>query len=156
MIDLYSTILNKKKKGVKLFAVLIDPDKFNSEELVKLCEDSNVDLIMVGGSIITKGDFEGCIKTIKGLTNIPVIIFPGNYLQVSDQADAILLLSLISGRNADMLIGNHVIAAATIRRGSNERFGGSYACRWNSGSRVYRRNEHGVSETGRLWYRRPS
>jgi len=115
MTDLYSRILNNKQKGKKLFSVLIDPDQFDSPEVVDLCEEAEVDFIMVGGSIIAKGNFEPCIKAIKKQTKIPVVIFPGNYMQVSNYADAILLLSLISGRNPDLLIGNHVLAAATLQ-----------------------------------------
>lgn len=111
----YGFIENCKKRGEKLFAVLIDPDKFESGEVITLCESANVDLILVGGSIITNGNFEQCIQTIKNLTKIPVLIFPGNNLQISKSADGILLLSLISGRNADMLIGSHVLAASKLK-----------------------------------------
>jgi putative glycerol-1-phosphate prenyltransferase len=114
-MKVYSTLVSIKKQGKKLFSVLIDPDKFYSSEVVDLCEEAEVDFIMVGGSIITKGNFENCIKKIKKLTKIPVIIHPGSYLQISNKADAILLLSLISGRNADLLIGNHVLAASTLK-----------------------------------------
>jgi len=115
MADLYSTIINNKKKNKKLFSVLIDPDKFDSSEVIDLCEDAAVDFIMVGGSLITRGNFELCIQTIKKTTKIPIVIFPGNYMQVSNYADAILLLSLISGRNPDLLIGNHVLAASALK-----------------------------------------
>jgi putative glycerol-1-phosphate prenyltransferase len=120
MANIYSTILDNKKKRKKLFSVLIDPDKFDSSEVITLCEDAAVDFIMVGGSIITQGNFENCIQTIKKLTKIPIIIFPGNYMQISDKADAILLLSLISGRNADLLIGNHVLAASALKSSNLE------------------------------------
>lgn len=109
------TILTRKKKGEKLFSVLIDPDKFESTEVVLLCNEAKVDFIMVGGSIITNGNFEECIQSIKKFTSIPVLIFPGNGMQISKNADGILLLSLISGRNADMLIGNHVLAAPKLK-----------------------------------------
>ncbi len=120
MANIYSTILQNKKKGKKLFSVLIDPDKFDSTEEISLCEDAAVDFIMVGGSIITQGNFENCIQTIKRLTKIPVIIFPGNYMQINNSADAILLLSLISGRNPDLLIGNHVLAASALKSSNLE------------------------------------
>lgn len=112
---IYGSILNSKKHGKKLFAVLIDPDKFESAEVIALCDSAHVDFILVGGSIITNGNFEQCIQTIKTQTKIPVLIFPGNNLQISKSADGILLLSLISGRNADMLIGSHVLAAPKLR-----------------------------------------
>ncbi len=117
---IYTSILEAKKQGKKLFAVLVDPDKFKSTEVIRLCESANVDFIMVGGSIITNGNFEECIQTIKKHTKIPVLIFPGNNLQISKSADGILLLSLISGRNADMLIGNHVVASTKLKSSNLE------------------------------------
>ncbi|HLC82699.1 MAG TPA: geranylgeranylglyceryl/heptaprenylglyceryl phosphate synthase, partial [Bacteroidia bacterium] len=79
-----------------------------------------VDFIMVGGSILSNGSFEKCIQSIKKNTSIPVLIFPGNHLQISKNADAILLLSLISGRNPELLIGKHVIAAPQIKTSNLE------------------------------------
>ncbi len=117
---IYESILQSKKQGKKLFAVLIDPDKFESTGFIALCEAANIDFIMVGGSIITNGNFEQCIQSIKKQTKIPVLIFPGNNMQISKSADAILLLSLISGRNPDMLIGNHVIAATKLKSSNLE------------------------------------
>jgi phosphoglycerol geranylgeranyltransferase len=113
--DLYTTILKKKQLGQKLFAVLIDPDKFQSTEIVQRAEAAKADFIMVGGSLLTTGNFEHCISTIKKATRLPVLIFPGNNLQISADADAILLLSLISGRNPEFLIGKHVIAAPQLK-----------------------------------------
>lgn len=119
-LTIYESILNNKKQGKKLFAVLIDPDKFESTEVIALCESAQVDLILVGGSIITNGNFEECVQSIKKQTKIPVLIFPGNNLQISKNADGILLLSLISGRNADTLIGNHVLAAPKLKSSNLE------------------------------------
>jgi|SRR6218665_714867 len=113
--QVYTSILKNKSKGKKHFAVLIDPDKFESLQILKLAEEAKVDFIMVGGSLLTNGNFETCVEKIKKNTNIPVIIFPGNNLQISNKADGILLLSLISGRNPDLLIGKHVIAAPMLR-----------------------------------------
>lgn len=112
--QIYSSILTKKNKQKKLFAVLIDPDKFENTEVLKLAEASKVDLLLVGGSLLTNGSFERCVETIKKNTKIPLLIFPGNNLQISKKADGILLLSLISGRNPDMLIGKHVVAAPVL------------------------------------------
>ena len=110
--------------GKKHLAVLIDPDSIENEsQLVRLCERSNeadVDLILVGGSLITNGFFDTCIAVIKQHTKIPVVLFPGNIMQVSKDADAILLLSLISGRNPDLLIGKHVIAAPMLKKSGIE------------------------------------
>lgn len=105
-------------------AVLIDPDSIENEsQLVNICQRSNdasVDFILVGGSLITNGFFDKCIQIIKLHTQIPVVLFPGNIMQVSKDADAILLLSLISGRNPDLLIGKHVLAAPMLKQSGLE------------------------------------
>lgn len=119
-LSVYSSILNSKKKGKKQFAILIDPDKFQSLEPIEIAETAGVDFILVGGSLLTNGNFELCIKAIKKATSIPVIIFPGNNLQISKNADSILLLSLISGRNSDLLIGKHIISAPLLRSSNLE------------------------------------
>ncbi|MBL0330488.1 MAG: geranylgeranylglyceryl/heptaprenylglyceryl phosphate synthase [Bacteroidetes bacterium] len=111
----YQYILKSKKNGKKLFAVLIDPDKFESTDVISKANRAGVDFIMVGGSILSDGSFEKCIQIIKKRTKIPVIIFPGNHLQISKNADGILLLSLISGRNPELLIGKQVIAAPLLK-----------------------------------------
>ena len=116
----YEKIIKSKAKGKKLFAVLIDPDKFESIEVISKSNRAGVDFIMVGGSILSNGSFEKCIQSIKKNTSIPVLIFPGNHLQISKNADAILLLSLISGRNPELLIGKHVIAAPAIKTSNLE------------------------------------
>ena len=113
--ELYTFILKKKQQGKKLFAVLIDPDKFHSTEVIQLAESAKADFILVGGSLLTTGNFEQCITAIKKTTHLPVIIFPGNNLQISKEADGLLLLSLISGRNPEFLIGKHVIAAPALK-----------------------------------------
>lgn len=94
--------------------ILIDPDKYNPE-LIKIADNSRVSYIFVGGSILKKNNFEKTIKSIKSLTKTPVVIFPGDEKQISKQADGILMLSLLSGRNAEYLIGKHVKAAAKIK-----------------------------------------
>lgn len=110
--------------GKKSFAILIDPDKITNISGVirtaNLCVENKVDFIFVGGSLITNDKFSTIITTIKDHCNIPVIIFPGNHIQVEPAADAILLLSLISGRNPDMLIGQHIVAAPVIKRSKLE------------------------------------
>jgi phosphoglycerol geranylgeranyltransferase len=103
----------------KLFAVLIDPDKFNAG----VVQESNlhqVDFLLVGGSGLRKDAFHKCIRSIKKLSNLPLIIFPGGHEQISNQADALLLLSLLSGRNADYLIGEHVKAAHQLKKSKLE------------------------------------
>jgi len=122
-MNIYNTILESKAKGKKLFAVLIDPDKYDTlaiEKVVDKCAASAVDFIFVGGSLMTDDVFNDCIKTIKKSSNIPVVIFPGNIMQINKTADAILFLSLISGRNPDMLIGKHVLAAPILRHSGIE------------------------------------
>jgi phosphoglycerol geranylgeranyltransferase len=117
--DLYERKANSKKS----FAVLIDPDKVNLDNfsnLLKLCIEYNVDYIFVGGSLITDYVMHEVIAAIKSQTSIPVILFPGNSLHIDNQADAILLLSLISGRNPEFLIGQHVISAPILRKSGLE------------------------------------
>jgi putative glycerol-1-phosphate prenyltransferase len=103
----------------KMFGVLVDPDKQNAKELietVKTCNEANVDYFFVGGSIITNGDMQKTTRLISENSTKPIIIFPGNPDQISDYADAILFLSLVSGRNPEFLIGHQVIAAPIIKK----------------------------------------
>lgn len=113
--SIFSSILKSKAQRKKQFAVLVDPDKFESSKAIEISETGGVDFIFVGGSILTNGNFEECINSLKKQTKIPVIIFPGNNLQISKNADGILLLSLISGRNPELLIGKQVIAAPILK-----------------------------------------
>ncbi len=115
----YSVIEKNMKQGKKMLCVLIDPDKFNAE-VIKTCNSAKVDFLLVGGSLITNGNFEKTIESIKRISKIPAIIFPGNNLQISNKADGIFLLSLISGRNPEMLIGKHVIAAPQLKKSALE------------------------------------
>ena len=103
-MSIYKSISDIKKKRI---AILIDPDKNTSgslKRIVKNCNLSGVDYIFVGGSLVV-ANIGDTISFIKELTKIPVVIFPGNVIQVSDKADAILFLSLITGRNPECLIG---------------------------------------------------
>jgi phosphoglycerol geranylgeranyltransferase len=110
-------IHNAKKKKQKLLALLIDPDKYQEAHYKKVFSKNKFDLILVGGSLITNGDLEETIVSIRKInSSLPIVIFPGDEFQISDKADAILFLSLISGRNADLLIGKHVLAAPKIKR----------------------------------------
>ncbi len=118
-MSIYNSILNKSSQNQKMFGVLIDPDKQNVAELLKtveLCNNSGVDFFFVGGSIITKGDFNQTCRLIKENTQKPVIIFPGSPNQISKYADSILFLSLISGRNPELLIGSHVAATPKLQK----------------------------------------
>ena len=114
---IYSGII-KSLKSKKMFAILVDPDKHDRTStgvIGKLAGENDVDFILVGGSLVS-GSVEDTVKILKESTKLPVIIFPGNVLQISPEADGILLLSLISGRNPEFLIGNHVIAAPLLRK----------------------------------------
>lgn len=101
------------------YLVLIDPDKNDKGKLpsfVREATEAGVDGFLVGGSLMLTNEFEAHLQTIKRNTTLPVLIFPGSLLQVSSIADAILFLILISGRNAEHLIGNQVIAAPIIKK----------------------------------------
>ena len=122
-MNIYKKITQSKKNGKKLFAILIDPDKQDSKDLLKIiekCNSTKVDMFFVGGSLLTNDYLKNCITTIKNNSKIPVVLFPGNAMQVDEQADAILFLSLISGRNAEMLIGKQVITAPILKKSSLE------------------------------------
>jgi putative glycerol-1-phosphate prenyltransferase len=97
----------------KSIALLLDPDKSDRKYLrsiLKTAEECKTDFILAGGSLTFSG-IDQLIDSIRQLCQIPVVLFPGNLLQLSHKADYILLISLISGRNPELLIGNHVIAA---------------------------------------------
>src|SRR5689334_12268443 len=114
MSALYSHLVEQKAKGLKGFAILLDPDKLDATSLMKIIKMSvecKINYFFVGGSLLTHYNMSTIIRIIKDHSNIPVILFPGSTLQIEPSADAILLLSLISGRNPDYLIGQHVIAA---------------------------------------------
>lgn len=122
-MNVYQKITEASALNQKQLALLIDPDKTKGtrlELLLKNASDCNVDFIFFGGSLLTKTDFEQCLEIVKRNTNIPVVIFPGNEMQVNPRADAILFLSLISGRNAELLIGKHVAAAPFVHASNLE------------------------------------
>ncbi len=115
---IYSKISDSNKK----FALLIDPENYDERDLMNIVDSANnnpVDFIMVGGSIISQS-IDETVKKIKENSKIPVLLFPGNLLQISTKADGILLLSMISGRNPDLLIGNHVLAAKMLKKSDME------------------------------------
>lgn len=116
------SLVNKKERNVKSLAILIDPDKIKSEKslgiLLNVCKKSDVDYVFIGGSLIVNDTLNETVGFIKKNSEIPAILFPGSNLHIDKSADAILFLSLISGRNPDLLIGQHV-AAAPILKNSN-------------------------------------
>ncbi|MBI2730552.1 MAG: geranylgeranylglyceryl/heptaprenylglyceryl phosphate synthase [Sphingobacteriales bacterium] len=120
---IYHSLVTRKQKGQKSFAVLIDPDKVDEQkinELVKLSINANVDYLLVGGSLVISSNLDQCVQQIKKSCTIPVILFPGSPSQISSYADALLYLSLISGRNPELLIGQHVISAPFVKQSGLE------------------------------------
>ena len=121
--DIYTQLRERKLKGQKSFAVLIDPDKVNPsavEQLVRLSVDASVDYFLVGGSLVISNQLDEVVQQIKASCDIPVILFPGSPSQISNYADALLYLSLISGRNPELLIGQHVISAPFVKQSGLE------------------------------------
>lgn len=121
--QIYDKIVSARAEHRKLFAVLIDPDKFDpaaSKQMIINALEAKVDFFFIGGSLLVSNQLEECILAIKSMCNTPVILFPGSIHQISSEADAILLLSLISGRNPELLIGNHVIAAPNLKKSGLE------------------------------------
>ena len=117
--NIYQQIIQSKIDGKKLLAILLDPDKIvwkNLDHLLLKINQSPATHIFVGGSIVRTTILEDLMTALKQKTNLPVIIFPGDPSQISSQADAILFLSLLSGRNADYLIEYQVQAAPILKR----------------------------------------
>ena len=120
---LYQQLVEKKSKGLKSFALLIDPDKVNDEkidQLTDLATAAKVDYLFVGGSLVISNYLDAVVKRIKQNCSIPAILFPGSPSQISVHADGLLYLSLISGRNPELLIGQHVISAAAVKQSGLE------------------------------------
>lgn len=117
--NIYQQIIQSKIDGKKLLAILLDPDKIvwkNLDHLLLKINQSPATHIFVGGSIVRTTILEDLMTALKQKTNLPVIIFPGDPSQISSQADAILFLSLLSGRNADYLIEYQVQAAPILKK----------------------------------------
>ncbi len=115
---IYSDLVAARAAGEKKFVVLIDPDKLrlgNMDKVIQLSQEVGVDYFFIGGSLIVNNMLDQCLESIRKECPIPLILFPGNSFQLSYKADAILFLSLISGRNPDLLIGNHVISAPYLK-----------------------------------------
>jgi len=118
-MNVYEQIIAKKKAGKKQLAVLVDPDKADGDDLKRLGELSmkaGVDYFFAGGSLLTTGNIFDCVKGLKENSDIPVVLFPGSVQQLTADADAVLFLSLISGRNPEMLIGHQVTAAPLVKQ----------------------------------------
>ena len=122
-MQVYQSLVEKKQAGKKSFAVLVDPDKVSASsinELVELAVQAGVDYFFVGGSLVISDHLDDCVLQIKSACKIPVLLFPGSPSQISRHADALLYLSLVSGRNADLLIGQHVVSAPFVKKSGLE------------------------------------
>jgi putative glycerol-1-phosphate prenyltransferase len=118
MSNIYQNIITSISKSEKLLAVLIDPDKMNLETVSGFISKVNQSIathIFVGGSLVAEGHTEILVEEIKKHTDLPLVLFPGDVIQITDKADGILFLSLISGRNPDYLIGKHVEAVSILK-----------------------------------------
>ena len=121
--SIYHSLTDRKAQQKKSFAMLIDPDKVNDikmDELIELANVAEVDYFFVGGSLVVSNYLEACVTKIKKSVDTPVILFPGSPSQICKQADALLYLSLISGRNPELLIGQHVISAPSVKQSGLE------------------------------------
>lgn len=118
-MNILNLLHSRHREGKKSIAVLIDPDKVEGSSelntLINLASENCIHYFFVGGSLITTTNLSDVVKQIKANVTIPVILFPGNSMQIEPNADALLFLSLISGRNPELLIGQHVVAAPIIR-----------------------------------------
>lgn len=120
---IYHSLTERKRAGKKSFAVLIDPDKVNNTNIgrvIDLSVSAKVDYFLVGGSLVISTYLDECLQLIKNSCSIPTVLFPGSPSQVSKYADALLYLSLISGRNAELLIGQHVVSAPFVKKSGLE------------------------------------
>ena len=120
---IYHSLTERKRLGNKSFAVLIDPDKVDNdslEQLIVLSVTAKVDYFLVGGSLVISNYLDECLQLIKRNCSIPTVLFPGSPSQVSKYADALLYLSLISGRNPELLIGQHVVSAPFVKKSGLE------------------------------------
>ncbi len=118
-MKILEALKENQKLGKKSIAVLIDPDKVSDasalQHLINLASENCIDYFFVGGSLVTTTNLSEIVQQIKQSVNLPVILFPGNSIQIEPSADGILFLSLISGRNPELLIGQHVVAAPIVR-----------------------------------------
>ena len=117
-MKIYKYLLDTITNKGGAYLILIDPDKIDDDNLplfIRNCEQAGVDGFLIGGSLMVNSRFDDFLEKVKIATNLPAIIFPGSVNQISKIADAILYLSVVSGRNAEHLIGKHVLAAPIIK-----------------------------------------
>lgn len=123
MQQIYQDILKAKANHNKLLAILLDPDKLNSSDIKKICTKINaspITHVFVGGSIVANGETELIVLELKKHITLPILLFPGDVNQVTNTADGILLLSLLSGRNPEYLIEQHIKAAPLLQKSNLE------------------------------------
>ena len=122
--EILKTLNERRRSGLKSFALLIDPDKIQDSgrllKLVNIAVENKVDFIFVGGSLLTGDNMHQVIALVKNNSQLPVVLFPGSTMHIDVSADAVLFLSLISGRNPELLIGQQVIAAPILKRSNLE------------------------------------
>ncbi len=119
MKTIYQDILTAKSEGKKLLAILLDPDKINRNKwsvLIAKIKNSGATHIFVGGSIVAENLTEKLVENLKREIHLPIILFPGDFTQLTTKADAVLFLSLLSGRNPEYLIGQHIKAAPLLKK----------------------------------------
>lgn len=121
-MDVYQSLLQTKLNGKKSIAVLIDPDQQGQKthQIYQIAKNYDIHLFFVGGSLLTQGVTEKTVAELKSLGAKHVVLFPGHEMQIVPQADAILFMSLVSGRNPEYLIGKQVAAAPLIKKHSLE------------------------------------
>ncbi len=123
MKPIYQLLVERMEKKKRSFAVLVDPDNVSDaslNNLVELAEQAGVDYFFIGGSLVVSDNMDNCILTIRRRSKIPILLFPGSPSQVTPHADALLYLSLISGRNPELLIGQHVVSAPFVKKSGLE------------------------------------
>lgn len=124
MANILDSINQARAEGKKLLALLLDPDSLRNEDelmdVIRKAENAGIDYIFFGGSLITKTEDFDSLKVIKEITTIPVVLFPSSPAQIRMEADALLFLSLLSGRNPEYLIGHHVAAAPLLKNSNLE------------------------------------
>ena len=123
MNSVYTKILSSKKKGKKLLAILLDPEKIDLStisETIKKINEKKIDFIFVGGSTVKNGITDIVVQKIKLLTTISIVLFPGDYSQITNRAEAILFLSLLSGRNPEYLIEQHIKSVPLLQNSKLE------------------------------------
>ena len=118
-IKVIEQILKRKSKGIKMLAILLDPDKIAFHLVpsnVIAINKKDVDFIFIGGSAVSNGITDPFVKEVRKHTSIPIVLFPGNFKQLTNSADALLFLSLLSGRNPEYLIEQQIKSVEFLKK----------------------------------------